>query len=59
MVWEFDIGVSNHDYLAQGITVVEYRRVTVLADTFLQARLIASQLAASDGMMPTEALLCV
>lgn len=55
-VWEFDVGVSNHDLLKDGVTVRHYTRVTVAAETYTEARLVACQLAACGGWMPTEAL---
>lgn len=57
--WEFDVGVSTHDLLKEGVTVRHYTRVNVAAETHAEARLIACQLAACGGWMPTEALLRV
>lgn len=57
-VWEFDVGVTTHDLLRVGVTVRHYTRVSVFAQSFTEARLIACQLAACGGWMPTEALLC-
>lgn len=58
-VWEFDVGVSSHDLLKVGVIVRHYTRVSVAAETYVEARLIACQLAAAGGWMPTEALLRV
>ena len=55
--WEFDVGVSTHDLLRQGVVVRHYTRVVVSAETYVEARLVASQLAACGGWMPTEAVL--
>jgi hypothetical protein len=55
--WEFDVGVSTHDLLRQGVTVRHYTRVSVAASHYVEARLIACQLAACGGWMPTEATL--
>lgn len=57
--WEFDIGVSTHDLLREGVVVRHYTRVSVSAETYVEARLVACQLAAAGGWMPTEALLRV
>lgn len=57
--WEFDVGVSNHDLLREGVVVRHYTRVNVTAETYTEARLVACQLAAAGGWMPTEALLRV
>lgn len=58
-VWEFDVGVSNHDLLKEGVIVRHYTRVSVAAESYTEARLVACQLAAAGGWMPTEALLRV
>lgn len=55
--WEFDVGVSTHELLRVGVTVRHYTRVTVTAERYADARLIACQLAACGGWMPTEATL--
>lgn len=55
--WEFDVGVSNHDLLKEGVVVRHYTRVSVWAETYAEARLIACQVAAAGGWMPTESLL--
>lgn len=58
-VWEFDVGVSKHDLLKEGVVVRHYTRVSVAAESYVEARLIACQLAAAGDWMPTEALLRV
>jgi hypothetical protein len=56
--WEFDVGVSTHDLLKQGVIVRHYTRVSVAASSsYVEARLIACQLAACGGWMPTKAAL--
>lgn len=55
-VWEFDVGVSTHDFLREGIVVHHYTRVTVAAATYPSAVAIAGEMAACGGWMPTEAL---
>lgn len=53
-VWEFDVGVSSHDLLQAGVPVAAWRRVEVAAPSYLEAQLVACQLAAAvDGAMPT------
>ena len=54
--WEFDVGVSTHDLLKEGVVVRHYTRVSVSAKSYVEARLVACQLAAAGGWMPTEAL---
>lgn len=53
-VWEFDVGVSTHDRLRRGETVAAVRRVVVAEDTYDGAALLACQIAAADGVIPTE-----
>lgn len=52
--WEFDVSVSNHDLLKEGVVVRHYTRVSVWAETYVEARLVACQLAACGSWMPTE-----
>lgn len=54
--WEFDVGVSTHDLLKVGITVAHYTRVQVVAETHLEASLIALEMASAGGWMPTDIL---
>jgi len=57
-VWEFDIAVTTHKLLKQGITVAAYRQITVLAATYTDASLIAYALAAApDNATVTDILL--
>lgn len=53
LIWEFDVGVSSHALLREGVTVHHYRRVEVVAGDFQEARLIACQMAALDGAYVT------
>lgn len=56
-VWEFDIAVSTHDLLRRGVTVADYRRVTVEADDYSDASLTAYAMAAGpDDAMVTDIL---
>ena len=55
--WEFDVGVTTHDLLKESVVVRHYTRVSVSAATYVEARLLACQVAACGGWMPTEALL--
>lgn len=52
--WEFDVDVSTHDLLKRGVTVADRRRVTVEADDYLEASLLAYGLAAVDGVQVTD-----
>lgn len=51
------MGVSTHDLLREGVPVADWRRVTVAAGSYGEAALVACQLAAADGAMPTDVLL--
>lgn len=51
--YEFDVGVSTHDQLRKGITVDHYTRVQVFAENHQLAGLIALEIAAAGGWMPT------
>lgn len=55
-IYEFDVGVSTHDRLRRGERVAAYRRVTVAGDSYTDAALLACQMAACDGAMPTDLL---
>lgn len=48
-----DVAFSTHDQLQQGIICDGVSRVTVLADDGDQASLIAAQIVAARGSMPT------
>lgn len=53
-VFTFDVGVSTHGLLREGVTVRHHTRVTVASEDFLSAQLMACQMAACGGWMPTE-----
>lgn len=56
-VWEFDVAVSTHAWLRRGETVLDYRRVTVLADDYTEASLTAYAMAAGpDDVSVTDIL---
>lgn len=56
-VWEFDVAVSTHDLLKRGVTVADYRRVTVLADDYPDASLTAYAMASGpDDVVVTDLL---
>lgn len=48
-LWEFDVAVSTHDWLRRGETVLDYRRVEVLAEDYLEAGLLAYAMAAGPN----------
>lgn len=54
--WEFDVGVSTHDLLKAGVCVDHWTLVQVAAPTHLEAQLIACQMAAAGGWMPTDVI---
>lgn len=58
MIFEFDVAVSTHDLLKLGVVRRHWTRVTVFAVDYQQGRLIALQMAACGGWMPTDAV-CV
>lgn len=56
-VWAFDVAVSTHDGLRRGEVALDYRRVEVLADGYLDASLTAYAMAAGpDGAVVTDLL---
>lgn len=57
--WEFDVAVTSKDLAKQGILVHHWRWVQVSALDYPTARLIALEMAAIDGAMPTETRLRV
>jgi hypothetical protein len=44
-VFNFDVGVTTHDLLKQGVTVDHYRRVVVAAEDYTETAVIACQMA--------------
>lgn len=55
--WEFDVAVSTHDLLKRGVTVANWRRVEVLAESYSEASLTALGMACGPGeTMPTDIL---
>jgi hypothetical protein len=53
--WEFDVAVSTHDGLRRGEAVLDYRRVAVLAEDYLEAGLLAYAMAAGpDDAVVTD-----
>jgi hypothetical protein len=55
-VWDFEVALSSHALLHQGVTEAEYLRVRVAAATSFEASLIAIQMAYGfrDGLFPTD-----
>lgn len=58
-VFTIDVAFSDHDKLQQGIICAGVSRVTVLADDGDQASMIASQIVAARGSMPTATVHCI
>jgi hypothetical protein len=54
--WEFDVGVSTYDLLKRHVVVAEWRRVVVLAPSYVEGALLACQLAGSGDVVVTELL---
>lgn len=54
-----DVSYSTHYDLQKGITQLGFRRVRVLADSGDQASLIAAQIVACHGVMPTATTHCI
>jgi hypothetical protein len=47
--WSFDVAVTTHELLKLGETVAQWVRVTVLAEGYLDASLLALQMANCVG----------
>lgn len=54
-VWTVDVETATHDDLREGKTVTQISRVQVIAPDETEAKLVACQMAARDGRMPTRA----
>lgn len=54
--YEFDVGVSTHDWLRAGVTIHHWTTVEVAAASRNEAALIAAQVASCGGWMPTATL---
>lgn len=50
-VFEFDVAVSSHDLLRQGVTEADYVNVVIAAPTRNQAALYACDMASIYGMV--------
>lgn len=55
-VFSFDVGVTTHDLMKQGVLVSHYRRVVVADDDHTSAAITACQMAALHGGYVTECL---
>lgn len=58
-VFTIDVAFSTHDLLQAGIICDGVSRVTVLAPDGDTAALIASQMVAARGSMPTATVHCI
>lgn len=54
-VWTVDVETATHDDLRAGETCTSASRIQVLAPNEVEAKLVACQMAAKDGRMPTKA----
>lgn len=55
-VWEFDIGITTHELLPQGVLVNQWINVRVVAESYLEASRTAIQMGMCHGYA-TECLL--
>jgi hypothetical protein len=53
--WTVDVETATHDDLREGETVTRISRIQVLAPDETEAKLVACQMAARPGRMPTRA----
>lgn len=53
-VWEFDVGVTTHDALKEGHTVLWWFNTRVLAEDYMEASLVAAQMAHVGDLYVTE-----
>lgn len=53
-VWEFDVGVTTHEDLKEGCTVLWWFNTRVEADTYMEASLVAAQMAHVGDLYVTE-----
>ena len=58
-VFTVDVSFSTHDMLKDGVTCFSTSRVRVLAVSGDDASLIACQMVAARGWMPTASTVCV
>ncbi len=54
--YTFDVDMSTHDALRRGVTALATSRVAVWAKDINEAALIAAQMPAARGYMPTQTL---
>lgn len=54
-VWSFDVGLTDHDLLHEGITVREYVGVCIEAPSWVEASCLAIQIVGCHGYV-TECL---
>lgn len=54
--YEFDVGVSTHDWLRVGVMIHHWTVVEVVAASRNEAALVAAQVASCGGWMPTATL---
>ncbi len=54
-VWTVDVETATHDDLREGNTTTRISRIQVFAPNETEAKLVACQMAAHPGRMPTRA----
>lgn len=55
-VWEFDVGITTHELLRQGVVVDQWINIRVASDSYLDASCAAIQMGMCHGYA-TECLL--
>lgn len=58
MVWNFDLSVTTHDLLKEGVIVERWIHIIIWAETWLEASLLAIHMAWRHGYV-TECLTCI
>lgn len=48
-IWEFDVGVTTHEWLQRGVTVLQWVRVRVWSDSAMEAHVLAGQIVGCHG----------
>lgn len=54
-----DVSFSTHDALQRGVVITGVSRVFVLANDGDDAQLVAAQITACRGVMPTATTVCI
>lgn len=49
VAWEFDVAVTTHDLLKEGVVVIQWVRVYVWSDDAMDAHVLAGQIVGCHG----------